>query len=202
MIRLADPRTVALVFLAAGRGLRLGGGKLGLELSGQPLGLHAAGTLARIPFLAHVAICSRSTPSLSPLGYVEVQLFPEGAPLSRSIAQGMAAIECYGADAVMITLADMPFVPIGHFEAMLAAFDGGKLATLADHPQPPVLFGKRHFDALSRLKGDRGAAHLLHKAPVIPLSPDLARDVDTAEDLVAARRYQSKYLPPGHWLKD
>lgn len=192
---MADPGTIALVFLAAGRGLRLGGSKLALELSGQPLALHAARTFASIPFRAHIAICSRLTPSLSPLGYEELQLFPEGAPLSRSIALGVAAIKRLKADAVMIALADMPFVPIGHLEAMLAAFDGDKLATLAAHPQPPALFGERHFDALSCLRGDRGASHLLRKAPSIALSPDLARDVDTADDLDAARRYQSRHLP-------
>jgi len=179
------PQAIALVLLAAGRGERFGGGKLAAPLAGKPLAHHAADALRSIDFAAHIAVIGPDTPPLP--GYTTIVLDPPGAPQSRSLALGITAARDAGAQAVMIALADMPLVPMDHVHAMIAAFDGDRLASRGpDTMLPPVLFGARHFAALSGLTGDRGAGSLLQGAPWLPLSAQAALDVDRAQDLSRA----------------
>jgi molybdenum cofactor cytidylyltransferase len=182
-----EPQSVALLLLAAGRGARLGGGKLAADLGGKPLGLHAAEKAASLPFMVHVATCSSTTPSLDALPYKTIMVEPEGAPISRSIVLGMAAIAPLQPRAVMIILADMPFVPLQHFRDLLAAFEGQTLATRVDREQPPALFDRSLFGELLMLEGDQGAAMMLRGGPAIPLDWELSMDVDTPQDLARAR---------------
>jgi molybdenum cofactor cytidylyltransferase len=182
-----NPAAIALILLAAGRGTRFGGGKLAAPLLGKPLARHAADMLGTIGFGAHIAIVGPHAPPLP--GYATVLLDPPGAPQSRSLALGIAAARERGAGAVMIALADMPCVPIDHVRAMIAQFDGDRLASRGPATVlPPVLFGARHYDALAALQGDRGAGALLHDAPWLPLSAEGALDVDQAADLAHAAR--------------
>lgn len=174
-----------LVLLAAGRGSRFGGGKLAADLGGKPLARHAADRLLALPFASHIALCSPDTPDLP--GYHRIMLDPPGAPLSCSIALGTKAAADAGASGVMIALADMPLVPADHYRALMAAFDGDRIATRADGvAMPPAVFGARHFAALIALEGDRGAGVLLRDAPFVALPMELALDVDTAGDLARA----------------
>lgn len=176
----------ALILLAAGRGSRFGGGKLGSILAGIPLARHAADRLAALPFTRRVAICSPSTPVLQ--GFERLMLDPAQAPLSRSIATGIAALG--DEPAAMIALADMPLVPAAHFAALLDAFDGDVVASRVNGlAMAPAVFGSSHFPALLRLTGDRGAGALLHGARSIELDPALALDVDTVDDLARAERF-------------
>lgn len=182
-----NPDAIALVLLAAGRGVRFGGGKLAAPLAGKPMARHAADTLLDIRFGAHIAVIGPDTPPLP--GYGTIPLDPPGAPQSRSLALGVAAARERGMRAVMIALADMPLVPVSHIQAMIAHFDGDRLASLGpDSVLPPVLFGAQHFDALCAMAGDRGAGALLGDGPVIRLCADAALDVDRAEDLARAKQ--------------
>ncbi len=131
-------------------------------------------------------------PSLSALGFQCVNLTPEDAPLSRSIALGIAAAQEYQPEAAMIALADMPFVPEAHIASMLKAFDGDRLATGGETVHPPALFAALHFQALCKLAGDKGAASLLTGVPVISLDPELGFDVDTLADLARAQDIHAK----------
>lgn len=173
----------ALILLAAGRGTRMGGGKLGADLGGKPLARHAADRLAALPFSHHIAVCSATTPDLP--GFTRVPLIPADGPLSASIATGVRAAD--GASAVLIALADMPLVPASHFMALADAFDGAMVASaVSGRAMVPALFGRLHFDALVALEGDRGAGHLLRNAPAVALDAVLALDVDTHADLERA----------------
>lgn len=179
---------IALVLLAAGRGSRFGGGKLSAPLQGRPLVIHAAQTLARLPCPAgRFAVTAPDTPPLTALGFEPVMLDPPGAPMSRSLALGIACAAQAGADAVMIALGDMPLVPADHLRALLGHFDGDRIATrIAGHHQPPAIFGAHHFPDLMTLSGDRGAGALLRDAPALALAGDGGLDVDTHSDLVRA----------------
>jgi molybdenum cofactor cytidylyltransferase len=183
---------VAAVLLAAGRGSRFGGAKLAAQLGGQPLGRIAAATLAGVPFAARIAVVSPQTPDLAGQGFASVLLEPAGAPLSRSIALGVARARAAlasvgGADAVLLALADMPFVPAAHVRALLGSFDGHCLATRVDgRPMPPALFGPALWPALCALHGDSGARHLIAAAPWLDLPADQGLDIDTPEDLARA----------------
>jgi molybdenum cofactor cytidylyltransferase len=179
---------IALVLLSAGRGERFGGGKLAVTLAGKPLARHAADCLRAIPFAGHFAVIGPDTPPLP--GYHSIMLDPPGAPQSRSLALGIAAVRACNAQAVLIALSDMPLVPRSHFDAMLARFDGDRLASLGpDSVMPPALFGAHHFHALATLSGDRGAGSLLRDAPTMVLPGETALDVDRPDDLTRAQRW-------------
>jgi molybdenum cofactor cytidylyltransferase len=184
----ATARRTAVVLLAAGRGARFGGGKLAALLTGRPLAHHAAAACAALPFAHRFVVRTPATPSLDDFGFVPLDLAPPDAPLSRSIAIGTAAARATEVDAILLALADMPFVPAAHLRALLAAFDGDRIGScVGDRPLPPAVFARRHFGDLLRLTGDRGAQSLLRDAPHVELSPDAAVDIDTIDDLDRAR---------------
>ncbi len=188
------PDAIGLVLLAAGRGTRFGGAKLAAPLAGKPLARHAADMLRGPGFAARIAVIGPDTPILP--GYDTVLLDPPGAPQSRSLALGVAAAEACGVKAVLIALADMPLVPLAHIRAMIAAFDGDRLASLGPgSPTPPALFGAHHFAALCMLEGDRGAGALLRDAPALPLAADVALDVDRPVDLARVEALLKRRAP-------
>ncbi|MFY7835479.1 MAG: nucleotidyltransferase family protein [Novosphingobium sp.] len=175
---------IALILLAAGRATRFGGGKLGAELAGKPLACHAADNLNSLPLFRRFVIYSPQTPELP--DFIKIPLDPPDAPLSRSIATGVAALT--DEDAALFALADMPLVPTAHFAALIARFDGDRIATRVDgRNMVPAIFGRQHFATLASLVGDRGAGVLLQDAPSIDLAPAQALDVDTQDDLERAQ---------------
>lgn len=180
---MTGPR-IAAVLLAAGRATRFGGGKLGADLGGKSVARHAADALAALPFARRIAICSEQTPELP--HFFRLTLTPPDAPLSRSIATAIAALD--DCDAALFALADMPLVPPDHFARLLDVFDGDAVATRVNgRAMVPAIFGREHFAVLAALTGDRGAGALLADAPAIDLEPGLALDVDTPEDLARAQ---------------
>jgi CTP:molybdopterin cytidylyltransferase MocA len=174
---------IAVILLAAGRASRFGGGKLAADLAGKPVALHVGERLAAMPFSRKVLVCSTATPPIA--GFDSIELDPPGAPLSQSIASGIAAIS--GPSAALIALADMPLVPTGHFERLIKAFDGERIGTsIAGRTMVPAIFGAQLFPALAALEGDRGAAAFLRDAPAIALEEAFALDIDTPDDLAHA----------------
>ncbi|MBS7669453.1 nucleotidyltransferase family protein [Croceicoccus gelatinilyticus] len=181
---MTDPSEIACILLAAGEGRRFGGGKLLAPLDDRPLGLHAADMLKAIPFGAHVAVAGPHAPDFAAAGFEVVTPEATVPALSASIAEGVGAIAGRGFAGVLIALADMPHVPAAHLHTLIAKFEGEPVATLVDgRPQPPALFGARHFVELCGLSGDRGAQALLRHAQTVELSPAEAFDVDTQADL-------------------
>lgn len=181
--------TVAVVLLAAGRSARFGTPKLAAELGGKPLAWHTAATLAQLPLHLRIAVTGPDTPALAALGFDCIALDPPGAPLSRSLLQGVKQAAARGASAVLVALADMPLVPFAHFEALLAAFDGTGIATRANGAfMPPAVLGSNLLQSLHEVQGDRGARDLLHGLPAIELRADQALDIDTPADLAHAER--------------
>src|SRR3546814_14719192 len=81
--------------------------------------------------------------------------------IARSIALGIAAAHKRGVEAALIALADMPFVPIVHFQRLLAQYKGtGTLVSsgVDGSRMPPALFGAEGFEMLQQLnchQGDR-----------------------------------------------
>ena len=143
--------------------------------------------LAALPFSHHFAVIGPGMADLGKFGFTCIPLDPPGAPQARSVAQGVAAARAGGARAVLIALADMPFVPADHILALVAAFDGDRIGTTADGvTMPPAIFGAAHFTALTALTGDRGGAMRLADAAKLALDPALAIDIDRPEDMARA----------------
>jgi molybdenum cofactor cytidylyltransferase len=187
--------TIAAVLLAAGRSTRFGtADKLAAPLGGVPLGLHAAGTLAALPVSARFVVARPGG-----VQWPAFEVVPNARPdagMADSIALGVAAARRAGAGAVLIALADMPFVSAAHFRALLALYRGPEsLATSGDGTvrMPPALFGSDWFAALEALSGDRGARAILDRAELVLADDDQLLDIDSAADLGKA---QARLGPP------
>ena len=183
---------IAIILLAAGQSSRFGAEKLSANLDGKAVVEHCAAHLASLQCGHLLAVCKAPMPALSAMGYDIELLSPPHAPLSRSIEIGVNAAQSAGAKAVLMMLADMPLVPLSHFEALLDRFDGDRIASLNGvTTMPPAIFGAQHFAALMALTGDRGAGALLLGAPYIPFCENAAIDIDTQEDLAKAQHLLS-----------
>lgn len=180
----------ATVLLAAGRSRRHPGkNKLCRTLGGRPLGLHAAGTIAALAPAAMVAVCSEATrelvTDLTALGFETAWNEDPGKGLASSLAIGVRAARSHAVDAVLICLADMPFVSPGHLQALVARLDvatgvttvgsrvAGSITTM-----PPAIFGGATIDRLLALEGDRGAGALLRQGAVVEASSEELADLD------------------------
>ena len=177
------------VLLAAGLSTRFGSAdKLKTPLHGFPLGLHAAQSLRSLP-LAHRFVVARST-GLDWPGFSVIENDRPEEGISRSIALGVAAARLAGADAVLIALADMPFVPSDHFRRLLACYHGPTTLAASSggcRRSPPALFGADWLPTLEQLSGDEGARALLASAEIVITEPSNLRDIDRPEDLSAIR---------------
>lgn len=183
------PRTAA-VLLAAGRSLRHPGkSKLCRSFGGRPLGLHAAQTIAVLAPAAMVAVCSEATrelvTDLTALGFETAWNEDPGKGLASSLAIGVRAARSHAVDAVLICLADMPFVSPGHLQALVARLDvaagvttvGSRVAGSVT-TMPPAVFGGAMIDRLLTLEGDRGAGVLLIQGAVVEASSEELADLD------------------------
>ena len=180
--------TIAAVLLAAGQSARFGSAdKLAASLDGLPLGAHAARTLLTLPLTMRFVVTGPFTFPWHGFEQVPNDRPEEG--MGRSIALGTEAARRAGAEAVLIALADMPFVSSGHFERLLSFHHGpGTLIASSDGSRrmPPALFGADWFDVLEKLSGDHGARNLLGEAKLVQAAADELTDIDDPDDLLAA----------------
>lgn len=185
--------TVA-VLLAAGLSRRYGGaGKLLAEFRGKPLVLHAAGTIAALPFSRRLAVCRRGDDELAAmldqLGFVVVRNPDPAQGMASSLALGVAAAG--EPEALVIALADMPLVTAAHLRMLVDRLAPGSIvASVArdgDAPTPPAAFSRPHLPDLLRLTGDKGARHLLQGADLVVAPEGTLTDFDTPEDFRRAQ---------------
>lgn len=181
------PENVAVVLLAAGLSTRFGSeDKLSYPLHGLPLGLHAARTLAHLPFAARIAVTREGGPDFAGYGFEPV-INPDPANgQSSSLHLGIAAAREVQPQAILVALADMPRVSLAHFLSLLSSFDAHSPSvgsTAGEYPCPPALFGAALFPTLEGLRGDIGARALLRDAQLIPASPHELADFDNPDDL-------------------
>ncbi len=194
----AAGKGIMLALLAAGQSRRFGHkDKLTALLHGKMIGLHAAETLATQPFEHHVIIASDPdhpcTADWKELGYeiVTNNHAIEGQSTSvRCAAQRAAACD---ASALLICLADMPYITQQHIQDLTLNFqDSGvkKIVASSDNSKamPPAIFPSSKFEALSDLQGDQGARKLLQTAQLVTLNDDSLLDIDTPETLATENR--------------
>jgi molybdenum cofactor cytidylyltransferase len=182
--------SVAAVLLAAGRSTRFGpGDKLVAPLGDIPLGGHVARTLTGLGFAERIAVVGPN--SIAWPGFRTVVNDRPQDGLSHSLALGVAAARVLGAEAVLVALADMPFVTATHVAALMARHRNAasRIATSDGRRRlPPALFGSDWFAELETLGGDVGARALLASAETVATAPEALIDIDTMAQLVAARR--------------
>jgi molybdenum cofactor cytidylyltransferase len=111
-----------------------------------------------------------------------VEAADAGDGMAASLRAGLAAV-ADRADAVVVVLADMPEVGAGAIDRLIAAFDpeeGREICrAVAEDGRPghPVLFGRRFFETLAGLTGDRGAREVLREAAEFVTAVTYANDI-------------------------
>ena len=189
---------IAAVVLAAGRSSRMGRPKLVLEIAGRTVLQHV---------LAH-ARQSRCDRILVVVGAeadrvvhdargpgVEIVVndrYREG--MGTSIAAGVAALP-QDAEAAIVLLGDQPRVTAGSIDALIDAYrTTGKPLIASRYGEvtgAPTLIGRALFEEARRLSGDVGGRWLMDRHPdlvgEVPLSPDLAADLDTPDEFARVR---------------
>ena len=120
--------------------------------------------------------------------------------LASSLKVGLSAAPSDVAGALVL-LGDMPWIEPRLIDALIDAFLARKGALAAvplreGRRGNPVLLGRGLFEAAMRLEGDEGARRLIGALSASELveveAPDtgVTFDIDTPEDLAAARRFR------------
>lgn len=189
---------VDLILLAAGAARRMAGRDKLLEpVDGRPLlATLAERALASRAREVLVVLPPESAARRAALAGLRVRIVladghAEG--MGASLRAGMAALASDAA-AVVVMLGDMPEVAALGIDALITAHaDGGAICRAVDPrggPGHPVLFDRRHFDALAASAGDAGARALIRsegaRVVEVPL-PGATVDLDTPEDWAAWR---------------
>lgn len=110
--------------------------------------------------------------------------------MGHSLAGAISQIRHW--DGAFVFLADMPFTlpaTLTQLKQNLNYPNDIVVPVYQTHQGHPVGFGAGYFDAMSRLKGDRGAKsitneHAEHIIEVVVTDPGVIQDVDTPADLV------------------
>ena len=186
-------KTIAIV-LAAGLSRRFGTtDKLLADLHGQPLAAHIAITLSEMDLFDRIAICRAASGPLAELfesrGFRVIANPDSAEGQASSLRLGVAAAEAAGAEAILVCLADMPFVSPDHLTGLLAIGQSSLAASIPDtggSASPPAVFARQHFSTLLALTGDKGARDLLRQAPTLACPAVELSDFDTADSLSAA----------------
>jgi molybdenum cofactor cytidylyltransferase len=181
------------VLLAAGEGVRFGGGKLVHPLEdGSAIAAHAARNLVAAGLDVIAVVRAGDFPLADILEQEGCQVTPCAESvrgMGHTLAHGIAASR--DAAAWIIALGDMPRVKPATIEAVASALAAG--ATIAapayrGERGHPVGFGARLRDELMQLSGDTGAKSVLqrHAGEIVLVEcddPGVVLDIDRKADL-------------------
>lgn len=183
-------RNVAVALLAAGQGRRFGSDKLLAIIDGVPMGLHIARTLDAFDFAARFVVCASGSPLVADFEGLDFQTFinenPEAGQAS-SLQIAVRAAENSDARALLVVLADMPFVTPEHIRSLINT-DGLAASHDGSAAMPPALFPRAYWPLLSGAQGDRGGRALLSGAELVRAPRFELRDIDLAADLPTPRQ--------------
>ncbi len=189
------------IILAAGLSSRMGLNKLVHPLKGKPLVRHVAEAAVASSLSPIVVVTGNEAPLVKsgvadlPLSFANNPEFSKG--LSTSLKQGLMALpdDCDGA---MVLLGDMPTVPAGLIDKLIAAFDLEEnraicVATRNGRRGNPVLWARRFFPEIMSLEGDVGAKSLMGTYPELVCEIEAEddaplTDIDTPDALEAVAR--------------
>jgi molybdenum cofactor cytidylyltransferase len=192
----AEPVSVAGIILAAGKGTRMGGGKMTAMLGGKALVRHTADAAAECDLKPLIAVLGHDASAvaavLDGVDLVTIHNPAFASGMATSLKAGIAALPDT-ADGALILLGDMPHVTPALINILVKAFSdhpGAKAVVpmVANQRGNPILIGRKLFDAVLQLEGDTGARKLLDMAGtgVVEIRVEDAAvliDVDTPEAL-------------------
>ena len=193
---------IAGLLLAAGRSTRFGGDKLLALVDGAPVLSWSASALAAEVDALYLVVPPDAASRLLVVSGVEVVTVEHARRddgLASSIRAGVAALPSH-VEAVVIALADQPFVSPGIVRSLRERWSAGGVMAVAPRYREgrghPVLFGRSMFSALRALQGDEGAKALLESLgpglALVDVDEMMPADVDTPHalrELNARRRH-------------
>lgn len=182
--------TVAIL-LAAGAGSRFAGDGHKLDATiGDRSVAHQAIAAALDSDIGPVLVVTGAHPIALPAGATEVQNPDWADGQITSVRRGLEAARALGATAVVVGLADQPFVTAEAWRAVAASTSPIAVATYGGRRGNPVRLDESVWHLLPE-SGDEGARALIRVRPdlveQIPCAGSPA-DIDTEEDL---RRWQN-----------
>jgi molybdenum cofactor cytidylyltransferase len=170
-------RRIVGIYLAAGKSSRMGTNKLMLPLKEERLGSVAL-KKALYSNLHHVVIVTRESDTLD---WIAPELFASpliekwssvACPQSSygqaySLKYGLKQAKRLHAEAVIVLLADQPFITERMINQLIFYYEFFPLpyitVTHNGIPMPPALFSAETFPFLLQLKGDEGARKLIRE---------------------------------------
>lgn len=191
--------TLAAVVLAAGQSRRMGRqNKLTAKLDGKSLVRTVVdAAISQLPSAVTVVTGHQSDAVKAELSDMDVTFvhnaqYAEG--LSTSLAAGIKSLP-KAVDGALILLGDMPRITGADIRRLADAFEASKASAIvvATHDGKrgnPVLWPRVYFEALTTIRGDVGARHLLGENEDNVVEVELGRaasfDIDTPEILASA----------------
>ena len=186
------------VLLAAGTSRRLGRPKQLLEIDGIPLIRRAAlAALATEPRQLLVALGAEVNGCRAVLAdlAVDIHIVDDwAAGMGATLASAARALQP-PVDGVLVVGVDQPALDAAHLRALVARWRANPSRAVAsgyaDIIGTPALFPASWLAQLTALAGDHGARALLrdsHEKPELLHAPELAIDIDDAQDFAAWQR--------------
>ncbi|MEM7737701.1 MAG: nucleotidyltransferase family protein [Deinococcota bacterium] len=184
---------IAAIILAAGESRRMGSPKLVIEFAGQTLLARAISNAQGFADEILVVVGAYAELYRREASQYNITVIDNAnwhAGMGATLKTGIAAL-ADDIDAAILMLPDQPFVPVGHFQALLAMqpysnlvfsrYDDGNLGV-------PALVRRRHFQDALKLPDQSGAKALIKDTDhvsTVTLKASFARDIDTPQDVQA-----------------
>ena len=189
-------KTAALI-LAAGAGARFGSTKQLVTIDHKPMLQWVIDSANEIFPNAIYSVIGSDAASLRNqiVGTHFIENKQWSAGLGGSIALGVNHLKS-DFERIFILLADQPRVHAQHLQQLMAVYDDRHIvcSCYGDSLGVPAIFGRKHFSALTELKGDTGAKAMLTQLQPPPPSVDLEdalEDIDTVDDM---QRLQATFV--------
>jgi molybdenum cofactor cytidylyltransferase len=185
---------VSAVLLGAGESKRMGRNKLSLPWGKKTVFEHSLGTLLQSDVREVIVVLSHLNDSVGgeknrrrgqTIKIVKNPYYKRG--MSTSIRRGLQAIDP-SAQGILIALGDQPLIKARTINALIHAFDRRRgsivVPSFRGKKGHPVIFDRRYFHELLRLKGDAGGRSIIEKHPeevdlVRVRSEGVTKDIDT-----------------------
>jgi xanthine/CO dehydrogenase XdhC/CoxF family maturation factor len=188
---------VPVAILAAGGSSRMGEAKQLLDVGGESMLRRAVtGAIASRAGEVIVVVGARAGEIAGELDGLEVRVVENRdwqSGIASSVVAAVAAAEESGAHAIVIALADQPFVGATHLRRLASTIRASEARIVASaYPEGggvPAAFDRELFAALKALRGDTGARDLIRRLPAVTLEIPIERpdDVDTREEYERVR---------------